>query len=188
MNKINLFRKFFLGLCACLIIFTQSTNVFARQQRGRPQGSHRGSEHEYVAVGHQRYHYRDGRFYRLGWLGLFEIAVNIPPTGAVVSFLPARHRTIVVGHNTYYYYDGIYYTACPSGYVVAAPPVATVTAPVLIQAQAPGSEAIIINVPNANGSFTPVKLTKSNDGYIGPQGEYYPGHPTLAQLKMLYGS
>ena len=27
----------------------------------------------------------------------------------------------------------------------------------------------------------------SGDGFVGPQGEYYPGHPTVEQLKILYG-
>lgn len=29
----------------------------------------------------------------------------------------------------------------------------------------------------------PVALTKSNDGYVGPQGEFYQGHPTVEELK-----
>jgi hypothetical protein len=46
---------------------------------------------------------------------------------------------------------------------------------------------VTVNVPNTNGSFTPVTLIKQKDGYIGPQGEYYPGNPTVDQLKVLYG-
>ncbi|HUI91681.1 MAG TPA: hypothetical protein VLX68_05460 [Chitinivibrionales bacterium] len=45
-----------------------------------------------------------------------------------------------------------------------------------------------INIPNAKGGFTPVKLAKHNNGYIGPQGEFYAGHPTVEQLKALYGN
>jgi len=48
-------------------------------------------------------------------------------------------------------------------------------------------EQITINVPNSNGSYTPVTLVKYGNGYIGPQGEYYPGNPTVEQLKALYG-
>ena len=49
------------------------------------------------------------------------------------------------------------------------------------------SESVVINIPNSNGSYTQVTLTKSGDGYIGPQGEYYTGHPTVEELKVLYG-
>lgn len=44
-----------------------------------------------------------------------------------------------------------------------------------------------VNVPNARGGYTPVKLVKTANGYLGPQGEFYAGHPTVAQLKGLYG-
>jgi hypothetical protein len=49
------------------------------------------------------------------------------------------------------------------------------------------SESVVINIPNSNGSYTQVTLTKSGDGYVGPQGEYYTGHPTVEELKVLYG-
>lgn len=48
-------------------------------------------------------------------------------------------------------------------------------------------ETVVINIPNSNGSYTQVTLRKSGSGYIGPQGEYYPEHPTVEQLKALYG-
>lgn len=47
-------------------------------------------------------------------------------------------------------------------------------------------ETVIINVPNSNGSYTPVKLTKHGQGYTGPQGEYYESYPSVEQLKVLY--
>jgi hypothetical protein len=55
------------------------------------------------------------------------------------------------------------------------------------QPQVLSGEALTVNVPNTNGSYTPVTLIKQKDGYIGPQGEYYPGHPTVTQLRVLYG-
>jgi hypothetical protein len=50
-----------------------------------------------------------------------------------------------------------------------------------------GDGAVTINIPNAGGGFTAVKLTKYKDGYKGPQGEFYPNHPTVEELKALYG-
>ena len=49
-------------------------------------------------------------------------------------------------------------------------------------------KAITINVPNTKGGFTPVTLTKHGQGYIGPEGEYYEGHPSVEKLKELYGN
>ena len=93
----------------------------------------------------------------------------------------------------YYYYDDI----DPSWYVDDAPaPVAgdVLDAPptqvVANQAAPPrstSSDIITIGVPNAKGGFTSVKLVKCPGGYIGPQGEFYAGHPTVEQLKVLYG-
>jgi hypothetical protein len=48
-------------------------------------------------------------------------------------------------------------------------------------------EKTTINIPNSHGGFTPVILKKYKNGYIGPQGEFYPGKPTVKQLKVLYG-
>jgi hypothetical protein len=45
-----------------------------------------------------------------------------------------------------------------------------------------------VNIPNKSGGFTPVTLVKLGDGYIGPQKEFYAGHPTVAQLQVLYGN
>ncbi len=49
-------------------------------------------------------------------------------------------------------------------------------------------QTIIVNVPNRNGSFTPVTLRVAGDGtYIGPRGEVYTSQPTVDQLKTMYG-
>ena len=50
------------------------------------------------------------------------------------------------------------------------------------------NEIVVINVPNKNGSFTPVRLQAVSDGtYIGPRGEVYTSRPTVDQLKDMYG-
>jgi len=43
-----------------------------------------------------------------------------------------------------------------------------------------------VYLPNGNGTFTLVRLSKTPTGYLGPQGEYYPDHPTTDQLKDRY--
>ena len=49
-------------------------------------------------------------------------------------------------------------------------------------------QTLVINVPNSNGSFTPVTLQPASNGtYVGPRGEVYPTRPTVDQLKQMYG-
>jgi len=43
-----------------------------------------------------------------------------------------------------------------------------------------------VYLPNGNGTFTMVRLSKTPTGYLGPQGEYYPDHPTTEQLNARY--
>ncbi|MCK9595186.1 MAG: hypothetical protein PHH68_05120 [Candidatus Omnitrophica bacterium] len=203
MIKSNLLKKFWLVLILTSMINMFSIQAFAwggdrdtkdRGGWGRDIGVRgRGvtRPYEVVAFGRDRYRYHDGKFFRLGWFG-FEFALLTPPVGAIVTTIPAGHRTILAAGTTYYYYDNIYYTACPEGYIVAAapvvihnPPVVPVV-PVVLQPQSPAA-TVTINVPNANGSYTPVNLIRKDNGYVGPQGEYYSGNPTVEQLRALYG-
>jgi len=72
--------------------------------------------------------------------------------------------------------------------VVTVPAATTiVTVPAVTQPNVISGEAVVINIPNLSGGYTPVTLTKYKTGYIGPQGEYYEGHPTVQQLRVLYG-
>lgn len=182
MNKKTFANKFWLVAALSLILIMPSTDAFA-------WGGYRSlpPRHEIVVVGRERYHYHNGRFYKRGFFGFFVVA---PRIGAIVTVLPFGHRTIVVAGVTYYYYDNVYYRAHHSGYVVVPAPVVNsnfVYLPAVIQSQELYGETVTVNVPNSNGSYTPVTLTKRNNGYIGPQGEYYPAHPTVDQLKALYG-
>ena len=45
-----------------------------------------------------------------------------------------------------------------------------------------------INIPNSNGSYTSVVLTKYGSGFLEPQGEYYPTPPAVEQLRFLYAN
>jgi hypothetical protein len=130
-----------------------------------------------------RYYYHAGRFYR--WGDSRYIVVN-PPLGAIVTALPFGYVSVVFGGVRYYRYNHVYYRHCPSGYVIVADP--TVNPNIAYLPPAAGSAGrIVVNVPNANGGYTPVQLLRYNNGYIGPQGEYYPGNPTVDQLRALYG-
>lgn len=176
MKKKIFSKNIWIVLGLALIVALPSADAFARGHEDR------GRHHEYVVVGHERLHYRDGRFYRPWWFG-FEFVIA-PPRGVIVTILPVGHRTVFVRGATYYYYDNIYYRSCPTGYEVVPAPVVVPSA--TYTPSAPG-QTVTINVPNSNGSFTPITLVKQGNGYIGPQGEYYSGNPTVDQLKVLYG-
>lgn len=131
--------------------------------------------------GHGRYYWHGDRFYRHGWFwgGVGITALTI---GAIVTSLPPRHHVVYVRSRPFYYDGTYYYRTSPDGYVVVADPT------VVVPAQpSPGANTVIINVANGSGTYTPVTLTKYKDGYIGPQGEYYQGNPTVDQLRALYG-
>jgi hypothetical protein len=59
---------------------------------------------------------------------------------------------------------------------LAPPPPAAVT------------DEFTVNIPNRRGGYTPVVIKRSGDGYVGPQGEYYPEFPKVFQLEMMYGN
>lgn len=105
--------------------------------------------------------------------------------GGVIKVLPPHHRIIVVRGVRYYYYNDIYYTDCPLGYVVVPQPV--LEAQVVVPVEVASGEVVTIYIPQAKGGYAAVTLTRYNGGYIGPQGEYYLGHPSVQQLTALYG-
>jgi len=183
-RNINLKR---LGVAAglCLVCALPAQDAFARG--GDRDGGRGGAHREVVTVGRSTYHYRDGRFYRPSFFG-FEFRIGTPPMGAVVTFLPERRRAVIVRGATYYYCDNVYYTSCPFGYAVVPEPAreAAYVSGAIVPQNAAG-QAVTVNIPNSNGSFTPVTLVKTPNGYIGPQGEYYAGNPSVDQLRALYG-
>jgi len=185
MIKKTLVNKLWLVPALCLILVMQASNAFAWSGWSRSLPS----RHEVVRVGHERYHYSGGRFYRPSWFG-FGFFISAPPIGAVVRVLPFGYRTIIFAGSPYYYYDDVYYRSCPQGYIVVPAPAVNSNVtyrPAAIQPQTSYGERVTINVPNSNGSYTPVTLVRSGNGYVGPQGEYYSGNPSVDQLRALYG-
>jgi hypothetical protein len=173
-----------LVVAVLLLAFTVSYSANAFAWGGRGGGSH----------GH--YYYRGGRWHDSGWFwGSFATGLAL---GAIVATLPPYHETVYVRGAPYYYYDGTYYRPYSTGYIVVPAPATTtvvtvpaatnvVIAPAVTQPQVVSGETAVVNIPNAGGGYTPVTLTKYKTGYLGPQGEYYEGHPTVDQLRVLYG-
>ena len=49
-------------------------------------------------------------------------------------------------------------------------------------------EAFPVNIPNVHGGYNVVVIKRSGDGFMGPNGEYYPEFPKVFQLQMKYGN
>lgn len=174
MARLILRNRILVAAGLCLALAFSYTDAFARD-RVVISGSHR---HEVSRGGHDRDHYRYGRTYAPSWFW-FNFVFGNSHAGAVVSFIPSGHRTFSVGGSRYYYYNHTYYRDCPGGYMV-------VPAPAVVTQQPSYGQTITINVPNSNGTYTAVTLVRRNNGYIGPQGEFYSGNPTIDQLIALY--
>jgi hypothetical protein len=120
--------------------------------------------------------------------------------GAYFDYIPDCYSTVYVDGSPYYYCDGSYFQPYSNGYMVVPAPEAaasedqqepaqapSVEQPVAAQPKSASGDTTTINVPTSKGEFTPVRLVKHKNGYVGPQGEFYTGHPTVAALKALYG-
>jgi hypothetical protein len=147
-----------------------------------------------VWAGGTRYYYYDGLYYTYAGYGDY-VLVN-PPIGARVSAIPPDFQPVMINGITYYTDHGVYYVLTRHhGYKVVAPPVmyaqpqqVIVTQPVAaIQGPAYAQDAFPVNVPNNSGGYTTVLIKKSGNGYVGPQGEFYPEFPKVTQLKAMYG-
>ncbi len=72
------------------------------------------------------------------------------------------------------------------GAVMAIPSTVPATAPQAVPNPLPQSNSTEINFPNGDGSYTSITLTKTDKGFLGPQGEFYTDHPTEEQLRTRY--
>lgn len=148
-----------------------------------PYRYHRHLPADYVTmrIADAVYYYAAGAYYRETASGYVVVDA---PAGARVKVLPDRYRTIVYDGNIYCYYNRTYYLKQPDQYVVVTPP------PQVVTQNPPATEApertVVVTVPNPNGSYIPVTLQKYSDGYVGPNGEFYPDYPTIDQLKAMY--
>jgi hypothetical protein len=120
--------------------------------------------------------------------------------GVYLTYLPDDYTIVNIDGTPYYYCDGSYFASYANGYLVVPAPEPSASedqqAPVQASsgeqqlAAVPNSatgDTTTVNVPNSKGGFTSVRLVKQKNGYVGPQGEFYAGHPTVAALKALYG-
>ena len=177
-----LVNKFVIAGAVCLVICYCSGDVFAR---GSKVSSRNRAN---VIVRRDKQYHSYSRVYKPGWFN-FGFVISTPSIRTVITTLPFGYTTMVIRGVPYYRYNNIYYKSHYSGYIVVPAPLiaANVVYAASTQSQILPEKTVIINVPNLNGSYTSVTLVKSGSGYIGPQGEYYAGNPTIEQLKVLYG-
>jgi hypothetical protein len=48
-------------------------------------------------------------------------------------------------------------------------------------------DSFTVSIPNFRGGYTTVRIDRFGDGFMGPNGEYYPKFPTVSQLTDTYG-
>lgn len=174
--------------------------------RGHHERSCRFLPHGYrsIGFGEHKYFYYDGVYYQ-GAPGDYYIVQA--PLGVVVSTLPFGCHKVWISGRYYFENSGTYYLPVRGGYEVVQTP--WVVQPPMVARQYPmvvdqhpmvvapttgthvvandAKEELTINIPNAQGGYTPVILRRSGNGFIGPQGEYYSEFPRVAQLKVVYG-
>ena len=196
MEKKAAFPIFLAVLVVGGMFFTSPQNAEARWRRGRPYYWHRYEPCSVlprgfisIQVGGSPYFYGEGLFYRSCPSGYVIVP---PPVGAFVPALPDGSQVVAIDGTTYHYYDGVYYKDSPNGYTVVPLSIARAipvkALPVQEAAQTAAETTTIVNIPNKNGSYTPVTLQLAANGmYIGPQGEVYPTKPDDAQLQEMYG-
>ena len=189
MNKRKNLVKSIIILCIGTLIVLQSADAYAwwaekciPQHDTHPRRNIRlPHHHNKIVLSNIIYYYDGSVYYRQGH---HEYVLVTAPIGAIVSTLPVGYSTIIINGTKYHTYDNVYYLKQPSGYVVVPAP--TLTTPTLPVPTTTNDETYVVNVPNANGSYTPVVIKKEDNAYICPQGEYYSQAPTVEQLKVMY--
>jgi len=142
-------------------------------------------------IGGLEYFYWEGMYYRMATGGYLVVPA---PVGAVVTAIPTGYQHVVVDGVPYYIINGVTYMQTAYGYyqVVPTPRVllennAVPVQPVTVNAPINSGDTFTINIPKAQGGYTPISLKRSGNGFIGPQGEFYTEFPRVEQLKLMYG-
>lgn len=134
-----------------------------------------------VQYGGVTYYYNDGQFYVPSNGEVIEVQ---PPVGAIVQNLPEDPVIIDDNAQTYYVSNGVFYSKRGSGYEVVVPPFGP-NKGVVVSGNA--RDDIFVRLPDSNGGYVEVKLSRTNRGFKGPQGEFYSEFPPMEQMREMYG-
>jgi hypothetical protein len=197
-----------------LIVILSAMDASAWRVGVSYRGGYHGSAYGGFRGGHNHFYPGFHHGYYQGWYGYgprwpyrYDVA---PCIGTYVTYLPDVYETVIINGKTYYFAGGYYFSPYSRGYVIVPEPVSAAPAttqakgsetkaqasspavadkaPVATQPESTSHDTTTINIPNSKGGFTPVVLVKHKDGYLGPQGEFYAGNPTVNELKVLYGN
>jgi len=198
------------------LVLLQATDAAAARRVRRPRGRHphryfHGYHHRpyrrslfsfpglfstTVVYSGPDYYYANGYYYQKVPSGYVIVE---PPIGSTVKTLPRGYETVYIRGVKYYTHNGLYYVKQRNNYIVVNDPLEKVvdtvqeakviegsSLPAITAAEEQGS--FTVNIPNAQGGYTSVTIQKTEDGFIGPQGEFYSEFPTVAQLQVMYGA
>ncbi|MGE0268036.1 MAG: hypothetical protein AB7S78_06240 [Candidatus Omnitrophota bacterium] len=161
---------------------------------GHHKGKHGHKKSHYRGHGHNHHRIHHDWFF----VNHYEPRPYFPER---IYSLPRQAKFVWVSGARYYYYRGIYYqpSVCGTYYTIVddpyeRPQVNNTTINHIYQgnsSQAVGDQAgsqseFDVNIQNSKGEMVTVKIKKLDNGYIGPQGEFYPEFPKIAQLKEMY--
>ena len=138
-----------------------------------------------IRLGDIRFFYNNGRYYR-PYNGGYTVVR--PPYGVVIHTIPSHFRRVLINGNWYHTDNDVYYINTTYGYQVVPSPVLIAAPNQTTTVTTTADDAFYtVNIPNEKaGGYTPVTLKRLDNGFVGPQGEFYPEFPQVAQLKAMY--
>ena len=111
------------------------------------------------------------------------------PVGAIVDELPTSRSYEMIDDVGYHIYNDVYYVRTEEGrYRVVESPSSDMQEAAEIVSIEDKADSVIVHIPNSRDEgSTAIILTKSEGGFVGPQGEFYSEFPNISQLKVMYG-
>ncbi len=150
------------------------------QETRRNQGIHRDRDENAQQV-RRNFYFTERPYYRpvqvFSYVNIappVEYSTQAPSIGGFVDSLPAGYLSITINGVLYAVYQGVFYEQVSSGY------------------QAVDISTLVFNGPfslgilNSGGVYIQIPMKAVGNGFIGPQGEFYPQFPPIRQLRAMY--
>jgi len=148
------------------------------QYQNRPQPSEQRSTNQDRR--HDQWNTHEHRIEVEGYVNTIPVppdAVDYAAAPVVPTFidsLPDQAVFVYIDGTKYAYFQGVFYKQIFSGYEAIDP--ATIVL----------GGSFNIAIPNTNGAYTLIQMNAVNNGFVGPQGEFYPQFPAIQQLQAMY--
>jgi hypothetical protein len=117
---------------------------------------------------------RPAQFFNYGNIIPVQYNPGTTSISTYVDHLPAGHFSVIINGMTYAVYQDVFYIQTPSGYQAVDPTT-------LIY-----DGSFSISIPNKKGGYIQIQIQVVENGFIGPQGEFYPRFPSIQQLQTIY--